>query len=86
MNCWEYKNCREEVFKICPAYPESGSACYTVTGVKCGEGKVEFASLDEQVAHCGRCEFYAHQRNGIKYRIASTEIVLNDNSNPAIPD
>lgn len=62
MNCWEYKNCPEEVFNICPAYPESGSACYTITGVKCVEGKIEFASLDEQVAHCGKCDFYAHIR------------------------
>lgn len=66
MNCWEYKNCQEEVFKICPAYPQSGFACYTIAGVKCGEGQIEFASLDEQVAHCGKCDFYAHQRGGIK--------------------
>jgi hypothetical protein len=59
------------VFKICPAYPESGSTCYTVTGVKCGEGEIEFASLDEQVAYCGKCDFYAHQRSGSKYSIAS---------------
>ncbi|HUI46271.1 MAG TPA: hypothetical protein VL122_09865 [Nitrospirota bacterium] len=71
MNCWEYKNCRKEVFEICPAYPEIGSACYMVTGVKCGEGKMEFASLDEQVAHCGKCDFYAHQRSRIKHSIGS---------------
>ncbi len=62
MNCWEYKNCPEEVFKICPAYPDSGSACYMVTGVKCGEGTIEFVSLDEQVGYCDKCDFYAQQR------------------------
>ncbi len=62
MNCWEYKNCPEEVFKICPAYPDSGSACYMVMGVKCGENNMEFASLDAQVDHCEKCDFYAHQR------------------------
>jgi hypothetical protein len=62
VNCWEFRNCPEDVFKICPAYPDSGSGCWTVTGVKCGDGMREFASLDEQIAHCGRCDFYARER------------------------
>jgi len=62
MNCWEFKNCPEGVFNTCPAFPENGSACYTITGVKCVEGKIESASLDEQVAHCGKCDFYEHIR------------------------
>ena len=61
MNCWEYKNCAEEVFKTCPAYPDSGSGCWMLTGVKCQDGEKEFSSLDEQVAFCGRCDFYAHR-------------------------
>ncbi len=72
MNCWEHKNCQENVFKICPAYPESGSACYLVTGVKCDDGKIEFASLDEQIAHCDRCDFFAHQRDEIRNRVSCT--------------
>lgn len=59
MNCWEYKNCAEEVFKTCPAYPDSGSGCWMLAGVKCQGGEKEFSSLDEQIAFCGRCDFYA---------------------------
>jgi len=64
MNCWEYKKCAEEVFKTCPAYPDSGSGCWMLEGVKCQGGKNEFSSLDEQVGCCSRCDFYAHE-NGI---------------------
>jgi hypothetical protein len=85
MNCWEYKNCREDVFKICPAYPENGSTCYTVADVKCGEGMKEFASLDEQVAYCGKCDFYTRERRGSKYGNTSvTAVVDNDNENTTI--
>ena len=59
MNCWEYKNCAEEVFKTCPAYPNSGSGCWMLAGVKCQCGEKGFSSLDEQIACCGRCDFYA---------------------------
>jgi hypothetical protein len=59
MNCWEYKNCTEDVFKICPAYPESGSGCWTLADVKCQGREKGFSSLDEQIAFCGRCDFYA---------------------------
>ncbi|MGC1455302.1 MAG: hypothetical protein WA946_08980 [Nitrospirota bacterium] len=61
MNCWEYKNCAEEVFKTCPAYPDSGERCWVIAGVKCqGVGETEFSSLDEQIACCGKCDFYGH--------------------------
>jgi hypothetical protein len=60
MNCWEYKNCAEAVFKTCPAYPDSGSGCWMLEGVKCQSGEKEFSSLDEQIACCGRCDFYTH--------------------------
>jgi hypothetical protein len=59
MNCWEYKNCAEEVFTTCPAYPDSGSNCWTLASVKCQDGEKEFSSLDEQIACCSRCDFYA---------------------------
>ena len=61
MNCWEYKNCAEEVFKTCPAYPDSGSGCWMLAGVKCQGREKEFSSLDEQIAYCGRCDFYAQR-------------------------
>jgi hypothetical protein len=60
MNCWEYKKSSEEVFKICPAYPESGSGCWMLAGIKCQGREKGFSSLDEQIAYCARCDFYAH--------------------------
>jgi hypothetical protein len=87
VNCWEYKNCREDVFKICPAYPEDGSACYTLSGVKCGESMQEFASLDEQVGYCSKCSFYAYKRRGLNNGSTSMpSIIDNDNSDTALPD
>ena len=66
MNCWEYKNCAEAVFKTCPAYPDSGSHCWVLAGVKCQGGEKEFSSLDEQISCCGRCDFYGRARYGLK--------------------
>jgi len=80
MNCWEHQNCREEVFKMCPAYPESGSDCYTVAGVKCNRGQIEFSSLDAQIGYCRTCDFYARQLTGIKTALRHmTEIMINEN-------
>jgi hypothetical protein len=61
MNCWEYKKCSEDVFKTCPAYPDSGSSCWMLAEVKC-QGAKEFSSLDEQIACCGKCDFYDQTR------------------------
>ena len=58
MNCWEYKKCAEDVFKTCPAYPDSGSRCWMLAGVKLQCGEKGFSSLDEQIAYCGKCDFY----------------------------
>jgi hypothetical protein len=59
MNCWEYKNCTKDVYTICPAYPESGASCWMLSDVKCQGRDNGFSSLDEQVAYCGRCDFFA---------------------------
>lgn len=74
MNCWEYKNCAEEVFKTCAAYPDSGSGCWMLAGVECKCGEKGFSSLDEQIAYCGRCAFYAHARalNNLKPAVNCT--------------
>ncbi len=62
MNCWEYNNCAEDVFKTCPAYPDSGSGCWMLAGVKCQGKENECSSLDEQIACCSKCDFYAQGR------------------------
>lgn len=61
VNCWEYNNCAKEVFTTCPAYPDSGSRCWMLAGVKCQDGEKEFSSLDEQIACCSKCDFYNHE-------------------------
>jgi len=71
MNCWEYKNCPEEVFRSCPAYPDSGSVCYTIIGIKCSDSRTECSSLDEQIAHCSKCGFYSQ----IRARCEKCEVV-----------
>lgn len=58
MNCWEFKNCMNETFQTCPAYPENGLDCWMVIGVKCDSGKIEKATLDEQVGYCRKCDYY----------------------------
>jgi hypothetical protein len=59
MNCWEFKNCPEETYKKCPAYPYGGLDCWKVTGTKCDRGKYEMASLEEKVLFCRKeCAFY----------------------------
>jgi hypothetical protein len=68
VNCWEYKKCTEDVFSTCPAYPASGTGCWMLSGVKCQGRENSFTSLDEQIAYCGRCDFYAQgsSRNRLK--------------------
>jgi hypothetical protein len=91
VNCWEYKNCSEAVFKTCPAYPGNGSGCWMLSGVKC-QGRKEFSSLDEQIAFCGRCDFYAHMERtgapgtGRQQHMIKKLQVSEKNSGPARPD
>jgi hypothetical protein len=59
MNCWEFKNCKKEVYEACPAYPAKGLDCWKVSGTKCDGGKYEKATLQEKIHFCrSSCEFY----------------------------
>ena len=59
MNCWEFKNCPQETYENCPAYPDRGLDCWKVTGTKCDKGKYEMATLKEKIEFCRyKCDFY----------------------------
>ena len=54
-NCWENKKCGKE--SLCPAYPNSGRICWSVTGTICA-GKVQLGFTDKK-EKCKECGFYA---------------------------
>jgi len=56
VRCWEVMNCPGERRGKCPAYPEDGNGCWTVTGTLCG-GKMQ-GSYKEKMAGCRRCDVY----------------------------
>lgn len=58
MNCWEFMQCDEGTFQMCPAYPDKGLDCWKVTGTKCGKGAMEMATPAEKIGHCRGCDFY----------------------------
>jgi hypothetical protein len=58
VNCWEYKKCRKE--KECPAYPNHGRICFSVTGTVC-LGEVQ-GTYQEKIKMCReRCTFYIEE-------------------------
>lgn len=62
VTCWEMKNCPQDRRGNCPAYPESGSECWMVTGTLCG-GE-EQGTYQEKMARCRACDVYkaAHKK------------------------
>ena len=61
VTCWEMKNCPTDRRNSCPAYPESGSECWMVTGTQCG-GK-EQGTYQEKMANCRKCDVYKAAHN-----------------------
>ena len=63
VNCWEVKKCgrtpggdKADELGVCPAYPDSGTRCWTVAGTFCG-GEVQGTWADKQ-GGCLVCGFY----------------------------
>ncbi len=56
VTCWEMLNCPTERRNNCPAYPDKGGQCWTVTSTLCG-GK-EQGSYREKMAGCRKCNVY----------------------------
>jgi len=93
VKCWEMKNCPPERRDNCPAYPDQGNACWTVTGTMCG-GK-EQGSYHEKIENCRKCDVFAaaHGQGGTS--AAAAEVKCWDVKNcpderrdncPAYPD
>ena len=59
MTCWEYNNCPKEVHENCPAYPDNGRDCWTVTERKYNCGNIEAPSFFEKLYFCKyNCTFF----------------------------
>ena len=59
MTCWEYNNCPKDTYEECPAYPQTGHDCWTVTGKKYNKGNSEAASFFEKLYFCkSNCNFF----------------------------
>ncbi len=56
VTCWEMKNCPKDRRNNCPAYPDSGGQCWTVTATLCG-GE-EQGTYHEKMANCRKCNVY----------------------------
>jgi diguanylate cyclase (GGDEF)-like protein len=62
-NCWEIKKCGREQggakvdeLGVCPAYPNRGHSCWSVTGTLCG-GEVQ-GTFAQKEMNCLQCETY----------------------------
>ena len=62
-NCWEIKKCgreqggaRADELGVCPAYPNRGHSCWSVTGTLCG-GEVQ-GTFAQKEMDCLQCETY----------------------------
>lgn len=56
VTCWEMKNCPPSRRAKCPAYPQQGDQCWTVTATLCG-GQ-EQGSYHEKMENCRKCDVY----------------------------
>nr|MBF0223197.1 CZB domain-containing protein [Desulfobulbaceae bacterium] len=54
--CWDVKNCPTDRRNGCPAYPNTGHECWSVTGTLCG-GQ-EQGTYHEKMANCRKCNVY----------------------------
>lgn len=54
--CWDVKNCPTDRRNGCPAYPNTGHECWSVTGTLCG-GQ-EQGTYQEKMANCRKCNVY----------------------------
>jgi len=63
VNCWEYVDCNRE--DQCPAYPNDGRVCFSVTGTIC-RGEVQ-GTYQEKIKKCRElCDFYKDELTGRK--------------------
>ena len=59
MTCWKYNNCPKDKYEECPAYPDNGRDCWSVTEKKYDKGKSEASSILEKLYLCkNNCNFF----------------------------
>ncbi len=56
VKCWEVKNCPDDRRSKCPASPDHGDKCWTVTATLCG-GK-EQGTYHDKMENCRKCDVY----------------------------
>jgi methyl-accepting chemotaxis protein len=61
--CWVYKDCgrekggkREKEMGVCPAWPNHGYSCASVTGTYCG-GVIQ-ETFAKKIANCAKCDYF----------------------------
>ncbi len=55
VNCWDYQKCGKQ--DECPAYPNFGKTCFSVSGTYC-RGAIQGA-YKEKIQFCRKeCDFY----------------------------
>ncbi len=54
MNCWEYINCGSQ--QKCPAFPDNGRECWSVTGTLC-RGEVQGTAEEKRRDCITLCKF-----------------------------
>ncbi|WP_438616458.1 two-CW domain-containing protein [Oceanidesulfovibrio indonesiensis] len=61
--CWEFKKCgrekggaKESEMGVCPAWPNDGHNCASVSGTFCG-GVVQEEQA-KKIANCSKCDFF----------------------------
>ncbi len=62
VTCWEIKNCPIDRRNNCPAYPDKGGQCWTVTSTLCG-GQ-EQGSYRDKMAACRKCDVHQEAHHG----------------------
>lgn len=68
VTCWEMKNCPAERRNNCPAYPNKGGQCWSVTSTLCG-GEEQGSYRDKMVS-CRKCNVYeaAYDSSGVNHQ------------------
>lgn len=60
-SCWEFLNCPQVKRDMCPAYPNTGNACWLVASTLCINEKEPQGSFTEKFKDCANCTWYQQQ-------------------------
>jgi methyl-accepting chemotaxis protein len=57
LQCWEAKDCPISRRNQCPAYPDQGRICFSVTGTLC-RGEVQGNYMEKKAECEAKCDFF----------------------------